>query len=322
MHVIAPKPMNFSRQAFRWLLTLVGMIGLLSSGLFGVKFYPARAAGDMLNAQNDACISDMGGLGVTAMANAYDPAIAYNSAAQQYLVVWTGAESNTSTEPMRIYGQFIDAKTGLEIASNDFLIGQTPGEAHADRDAYAPALAYNSVDDEFLVAWVGAQPGTTFTESEVYAQRLSADGSTVGSAFQISQCGAPGDGLADVGSTFGAPLSLAYNPTDNQYLVVWRCDDVGDSNIVDGEFEITGQIVRGDGTLALADDLQISSTGGDNGQNPQYDAEAPQVAWNSASQQYLVVWGADTPTLGDNYREVFGQRVFSLRRLSWRKLSN
>ncbi|HUV43683.1 MAG TPA: PKD domain-containing protein, partial [Dehalococcoidales bacterium] len=272
---------------------------------------PAATAVTGANGQR---LSDMGGLGTAGIHVADNPAVAFNSNDSEYLVVWEGTENDSAVEQTRIYGQRVDAGTGAEIGSNDFLIAAAPGDAHQARDAFAPAVAYNSSDNEYLVIFVG-QPNAAGTESEVYGQRVSATGTLSGATFQISDCGAPGDTSADVGATFGYPLDLAYNATDNQYLVVWRCDDVGDNGIINGEFEIIGQIVNADGSLVLVDDVQISQVGGANGANTQYDAESPAVAWNSTNNEYLVTWGADNATLGDDDRdgdrEIFGQRLSS-----------
>jgi hypothetical protein len=255
----------------------------------------------------DQRLSDMGGLGTAGIHVADNPAVAFNSTDNQYLVVWEGTENDSATEQTRIYGQLINAATGAEIGTNDFLIATAPGTDPAN-DAFAPAVAYNSTDNEYLVIFVG-QPNEVGTESEVYGQRVNADGTLDGAVFQISECGVDTDTSADVGATFGYPLDLAYNATDNQYLVVWRCDDVGDNGIVDGEFEIIGQIVDADGSVVPADEFQISQVGGANGVDPQYDAESPSVAWNSTDNEYLVTWGADNADLGDGNREIFGRRV-------------
>ena len=257
---------------------------------------------------NDQRLSDMGGLGTANIHIADNPAIAFNNNDNEYFVVWEGTENNAATEQTQIYGQRINAETGAEIGTNDILVGTTPGGADPGRDAATPAIVYNATNNEYLVIWVG-QPNVSSTEPEVYGQRVAANGSLAGSAFLVSECGAPGNTSADVGITFGYPIDMAYNSTDNQYLVVWRCDDVGDGGIVNGEFEIFGRIVNADGTLAGSDDFQISQTAGANGSNVNYDAETPAVAYNSVDNEYLVTWGADNPSLGDGNREIFGQRL-------------
>ena len=58
-----------------------------------------------------------------------------------------------------------------EIGENDFQISMGP-EGVPEFDAFNPAVAYNSTDDEFLVVWIGSheQP----PRYEVFAQRLEA----------------------------------------------------------------------------------------------------------------------------------------------------
>ena len=62
----------------------------------------------------DFAISSMGGNNTTALGATY-PAVAYNSTDQEYLIVWEG--DNTTDEEYEIWGQLIDAVTGLAIGT-------------------------------------------------------------------------------------------------------------------------------------------------------------------------------------------------------------
>ena len=111
-------------------------------------------------------------------------------------------------------------------------------------------------------------------EFEIWMQRINAaTGAEIGANdVRISDAG----GLNN--ATYDATLpSIAYNSTNNQFLVSWQADD---SLIVhtNDELEIIGQ--RIDTTIALpyevgANDFRVSDMG-PNG-NANYDAQSPSV---------------------------------------------
>src|SRR5262249_58281992 len=77
-------------------------------------------------------ISDMGPDGKAGFA-AFNPAVAYDSVNNEYLVVWFGTDD---TAPLvagefEIFGQRLDAATGAEVGANDFRIsGIGPNGKH------------------------------------------------------------------------------------------------------------------------------------------------------------------------------------------------
>jgi hypothetical protein len=100
--------------------------------------------------------------------------------------------------------------------------------------------------------------------------------------------------------------AVAYNPTDDEYLVVWR----GDGLATDDEVEIFGQ--RLDATTGAevgTNDFRISDMGPDG--STLFAAANPAVAYNIERGQYVVVWRGDdnTPPLVDEEFEIFGQRL-------------
>ncbi len=121
--------------------------------------------------------------------------------------------------PASAWGQ--TAARLAEIGPNDFRITHMGADNAIDFDALDPAVAYNSSAVEFLVVWAGddAVDGAF----AIFGQRLdAATGDNLGEAFRIS----------DVDKS-GAP-AVAYNSTDNEFLVVWTGDD-------DGTFALLGQ---------------------------------------------------------------------------------
>jgi hypothetical protein len=159
---------------------------------------------------NDFRISDMGPDG-NADFNGGVPSVTYNSNADEYLVVWYGDDGSGAQvdNEFEIYGQRLDASTGAEIGPNDFRISDMGPDGDANFRAIAPSVAYNSNADEYLVVWYGDEIDQDF---EIYGQRLDAStGAEIGiNDFRIS------DTVFD--ATFSA---VAYNPSADEYLVVW-----------------------------------------------------------------------------------------------------
>jgi len=97
--------------------------------------------------------------------------------------------------------------------------------------------------------------------------------------------------------------SVAYNPNAGEYLAVWGgTDDAPGLDV--NEQEIYAQRLSESGA-PLGGRVRISQQGPDGNRN--YSAFGPKVAYNAASNEYLVVWAGNTSTLGE--AEVWGQRV-------------
>jgi hypothetical protein len=218
---------------------------------------------------DDFRISEVGGTGDPTTVAA-SVALAYNAAADEYLVVWAGGP--VSSFGHSIYGQRIAAATGLEVGVNDFQISNDGG-GHVFGD---PAVVFNPTENEYLVVWRDGASG-------VFGQRLSATGTQVGANdFQVGDGNAPGQ-----------PTAVAYNPAANEYLVVWK------------DLEIVGQRLSAAGGELGADDFTISQTSGVS-RSPFH----PAVAYGSARDEYLVAWDSDDDSQqADNEFEVFSQRV-------------
>jgi large repetitive protein len=116
------------------------------------------------------------------------------------------------------------------------------GTGNANFGAFVPAVSYNAADHQYQVVWYGDDNtgGLVDGESEIYGQALA--GATVmeiGTDTRLSDMGPDGSFF------FGAFVpAVAYNPKDNQYLVVWMGDD-NTGELVDDEYEIFGQRFAG-----------------------------------------------------------------------------
>jgi hypothetical protein len=114
--------------------------------------------------------------------------VAYNPAANEYLVVWEANGLPESGE-FEIFGQRVSAG-GAELGG-DFRISETGIDGDPARDALNPAVAYKPAANEYLVVWQGDP--VTKDEVEIYGQRLSATGAKQGTSFRISNVGPDGD---------------------------------------------------------------------------------------------------------------------------------
>ncbi len=242
--------------------------------------------------------------------DALRPAVAYNSLNNEYLVVWAGDDdANGVTDgEFEIFAQRINAATGAAVGSNDFRISDMGPDGDGQYDAAFPDVAYNATNNEYLVVWEGDDnsPGLIDGANEIFGQRLNAaTGAEVGlNDFRISDMGVDSDALLDA-----ERAAVAWNSVDNVYLVVWSGDD-DTAPLVNGESEIFGQLLAGaTGAEVGPNDFRISDMG-PNG-NGSYDAIVPDVAFNAANDEFLVVWQGDdnTAPLVDGENEIFGQRI-------------
>jgi len=143
-------------------------------------------------------------------------------------------------------------------------------------DQLRPALAYNSDDNEYLVVYEHVYSPT---DHDIYARRVSSAGVPLGSDIA----------LASSTNSQGYP-SVAYNPLVHQYLVAWE------HTYSATDRDIHCQRYNADGTPA-GEELVIAAMSS--------DETRPQVAYNTWTDDYLVVWetlvGADEFTQKDIY---------------------
>ena len=111
--------------------------------------------------------------------------------------------------------------------------------------------------------------------------------------FRISDMGPDGNAAFD-----GFTPAVAYNSTNNEYLVVWQGDD-NTSPLVDNENEIFGQrITAATGAEIGVNDFRISDMGADG--NTVFAAAVPNAIFNNTNNESLVVWRGDDTTNDEN----------------------
>jgi hypothetical protein len=253
---------------------------------------------------NDFRISDMGPDGNIAF-DADDPAVAFNAATNEYLVVWSGTDNTPplTANDTEIFGQRLTA-AGAEVGTNDFRISDMSPDDMTIYRANRPDVTVNGGAGEYLVVWMGVEAPLVNNETEIFGQRLTAAGAEVGTNdFRFSDMGPEGT------ATYRASDPAAvFNPAANAYLVVWYGND-DTPPLAPGEDEIYGQRLSADGSEIGANDFRISDMGPDG--NAAFYACCSAVAYNATANEYFVTWNGDddTPPLVDNEYEVFAQRL-------------
>lgn len=182
------------------------------------------------------------------------PKVAYNSIANEYLVVWENEFSGTDHD---IYAR--------RVSSNGTIASLWLGVATVVDYDEKPVIAYDSLQNQYLVVWQRRVGLDEFYQYDIYAQRLTADGTPIGGAIAL-----------DTGATHQKNPAVAYNSTNDQYLVVWQ-----DQHPTYGDWDIMGQRVAGNGDF-VGGEFTIEAPGLNQAQ--------PDVTYNPTNNEYLVVW--------------------------------
>ncbi len=185
---------------------------------------------------------------------------AHNATDDEYLIVWLDSRNPGEND---IFGQRISAD-GQLLGENIAIIEFPSSQGN-------PSIAYNSVANEYLVAWQTQQSGAF---NHGWGRRVAANGTVIGNHFSVSNG--------------GLESSLTYNSQDNEYFYEGRNFAGG------GQAGIRGQRVTAAGNL-IGPNVTISNVG----------APAPcgQVIYNLARNEYLATWR------DQNSRDLRGQRI-------------
>ncbi len=197
----------------------------------------------------------------------FNPRVAYNSALNQYMVVWEVKRSDTIYD---IYAKIINSTGALIIY---------PYVTRYNALETNPDVAYNTVDDQYIVTWEG-QP--TVGNKNIYARIFDSNG--------LLPAGT-GTFIITIESYSESFPSVAYNPADNNYLVLWHGQEESSS------YYIYGKIVTSSTSIGS---LFSIGTYGSNNTNPR-------CAWNPSAGEYLVVMEEAYPD--NSVVAVKGQRL-------------
>ena len=168
----------------------------------------------------------------TAANRQWYPAVAWNSSANEYLVVWDDFRSNSTYD---IYGQ--------RIRADGMLLGSNIAISLAVADQRYPDVTWNATTNEYMVVWDDWRNGSS--NRDVYGQRVKGNGGLLGGNLVISSA---------TGSQ-GQPV-MAWNATANEYLVVWNDGRNGSFDVYAQRIGGSGALIGGDIAISTATDSQ------------------------------------------------------------------
>jgi hypothetical protein len=206
--------------------------------------------------------------------------VAYNPRRDQYLVVWHGLHSSVPGHGNEVWGHLISG-AGQLIGIDDTRITSSTNYA------IYPTVAYNPVNDEYMVAFIGNNDGT----QKATVQRLTGDAAPIGINTRIQTAGE------------SHKPAIAFDPQHGRYLVAWPYVAANDT-------EIHAQLLSGTGAEIGADDLPVSAMGPVGAPDYHVGADVG-VGYSTGSQQWLVAWPGDDSVNGlvKGEWEVFGQSL-------------
>jgi len=144
-----------------------------------------------------------------------------------------------------------------------------------DNEQYLPSVAYNWKHDEYLVVWHNNWGGNR----DIYAQRISGKGELL-SWFAVGPTAPsnpyPNDRIQP---------SVAYDPVNDRYLVVWMYDTPGDGS----NWDIHGVFVNWDGPIQGLHQFNICDW-----TTSQW---TPKVVYSRTEEEFMIVWFTDHPTV-------------------------
>jgi hypothetical protein len=209
---------------------------------------------------------------------------------QAYLVVSLGVLIILAAAPGALGLPHLPTRTD-ESASPEYILGSILDIWVGNSDNIQPAIAYNSLHDEFLVVWTNEHPGGTW---DIYARRLGSDWS-LKSEFTV---------INNAGYKNWQP-TVAYSPQQDEYLVVYTWEGVPD------DYNLFARRISWNGSW-LSPEFPISVDG-----DKQWN---PAVAYNSQNDEYLVVY---ENWWDGGLRDIAAQRVRAADGdlLSWRNIA-
>ncbi|MBX3057670.1 MAG: hypothetical protein KF770_14485 [Anaerolineae bacterium] len=243
-----------------------------SNGAYLITWYDERNGNQDIFNRLRLADGSWGGVGMAhpAPGDQEKPQIAYNPDDDEYLVVWQDYRSGKDWD---IYGQRVD--------SNGSLIGNNLSvDATADTHQTTPQVAYGA--NEYLIAWQHYvdEKNTTY---DVYGRVLNRDGTFATTAFPIAN-------YVQFSAYKESPTDVVHNSSSNQFLVLWE------AQVSSNNWDVWARHVSTTGSvgsyiqIANLSDVEVDAAG----------------AYNTESDQYLVVWEASN-TIG--FYRTYGRRL-------------
>jgi hypothetical protein len=194
----------------------------------------------------------------------YEPRVAWNSARNEYLVIWWTIDTVTS-QPFDVAGCRVSA-AGMVIGGGPIIITDI-GQPKK------PNLVYNQTLDRYMVVWERSSP---VPGDDIYGCFLDSQG---------QKMNPPGEFPISVQST-SESLPAVATSGKNEFLVVWQHFD---DSYTPGDSDIRGCLFRADGSPStLPFDVVRTNL----------DEATPQVTFLGGNQKYLIAWHHSAPLTG------------------------
>ena len=214
------------------------------------------------------------------------PAVAYSPVLDQYLVVYTADSKPAGPPPNHDYDLIGRVVRGDGTLGDALLVNAVTNE-----QTWHPSVAYNSQDDEFLVAWEIEHGlyGAAGLRTDIYARRIYSDTGTGSWVLTPLRCVATGDPGTSDGRNRVQP-DVAYNSTENEYLIAYTREGSPD-------YDVLGKVAPAslDGVFGSSEITICAQT---------YDQS--QIAVAAGPDEYLAVW-QNKDSSGD--WDVYGRRL-------------
>jgi len=221
--------------------------------------------------QNGTCLDGDNGFEISAASTLdtdSNPAVAYASTSDLYMVVWQEFCHVCPGVPTDIKGRTVDRYKGL---GGVFVVSQDPGGERR----LEPDLAYNRRRNECLVVWEQENGN-----DEIMARRVNAGGTPLFPESIPISVNADAEHSPAVGAVPDAP--------EGHYLVVWE-RNYNDS----GDMDIRSRAVAGGGTPGPSI-YSLAFEG--------VDETQPAVTGNERSNRFLVTWAKD---MGSGWTSIY-----------------
>jgi len=150
-------------------------------------------------------------------------------------------------------------------------------------DQLKPAVAYSPQSQNYLVVWEDHHWGSG-NDWDIYSRLVNNADVPVGSALDIT---------SSYGNKQLAP-DVAYNPSSGEFLVVWEDEfATTDHDIYAQRLGSDGSVLGGRITVTTLNNLESN----------------PAVAYNAATNEYLIAWEHRTGSDEFAQEDIYGQRV-------------
>jgi hypothetical protein len=240
----------------------------------------------------------------------WHPEVAYDNVNELFLVVWEhypGVGSDTDIYGIRV--KVVD-EYGTVTGSANFTVNCDDESMYGDQSN--PAIVYDSVNGDFLVVWEDDRNSGT-TGTDIYGQSVAGCDPITGPpcAPRCSKIGSEElDKVISNSSYAQENPSIAYDNTEQEFLVVWEDFDVH-SDVGQTNFPwILGQYLDASGNAIYGGNFPVSDVPRVGGVPPEFDSRQhhPLVSYDSEHGKFLVVWDDDR-NFGSTGTDIYGQRV-------------